>query len=225
MTKNETVTVDAKAKNDRLERENHMRRLIKSAAFELMAEKGIDKVSMREIAERVKVTKPVLYYYFKNKEDLCASIIEEHRAEFDELLVGACKQGMSLQGLMELAFNAHLNFFEKDPRNSKFIIRMISYMLDGSHPEIRHAQRPDTRWEDFFMQAEKRGELPKKAHKDALRLVGAIFAQIMFSAYVKMNMEKSHKKCSEFFYDKDTTKRLTRIILLGINKYYEEEKK
>ena len=65
-------------KTDKSERENHMRAAIKKAAFHLMAEKGLDKVSMREIAEKVNVTKPVLYYYFKNKEDLCRSIIEEH---------------------------------------------------------------------------------------------------------------------------------------------------
>ncbi len=32
-----------------------------------MAEKGLDKVSMREIDEKVNVNKPVVYYYFKNK--------------------------------------------------------------------------------------------------------------------------------------------------------------
>ena len=39
-----------------------MRAKIKKAAFALMADRGIDQVSMREIAEKVKVTKPVLYY-------------------------------------------------------------------------------------------------------------------------------------------------------------------
>ena len=73
-------------KNDKSERETRMRSLIKKAAFHLMAEKGLDKVSMREIAEKVQVTKPVLYYYFKNKEDLCRSIIEEHEQLFSQLL-------------------------------------------------------------------------------------------------------------------------------------------
>ena len=41
-------------KNDKSERETRMRSLIKKAAFHLMAEKGLDKVSMREIAEKVK---------------------------------------------------------------------------------------------------------------------------------------------------------------------------
>ncbi len=40
-------------KTDKSERENHMRAAIKKAAFHLMAEKGLDKVSMREIAEKV----------------------------------------------------------------------------------------------------------------------------------------------------------------------------
>ena len=35
---------------------------------------GILAISMREIAQKVGVTKPVLYYYFKNKEDLSYEI-------------------------------------------------------------------------------------------------------------------------------------------------------
>ena len=62
--------------------EKNMREKIKQAAFLLMAEKGLEKVFMREIAEAVQVTKPVLYYYFKNKEDLCASIMEDHKDSY-----------------------------------------------------------------------------------------------------------------------------------------------
>ena len=73
-------------KLDKNERETRMRDAIKKAAFSLMAEKGLDKVSMREIAEKVNVTKPVLYYYFKNKEDLCDSIIKDHEKAFSLLI-------------------------------------------------------------------------------------------------------------------------------------------
>lgn len=52
-----------------------MRDAIKKAAFALMAEKGLDKVSMREIAEKVNVTKPVLYYYFKIKRTCAPALL------------------------------------------------------------------------------------------------------------------------------------------------------
>lgn len=47
------------------------------AACALFAEKGYAATSVREIVTRAKVTKPVLYYYFRNKEGLFAGMLEE----------------------------------------------------------------------------------------------------------------------------------------------------
>ena len=41
---------------------------IQQVALELFAEQGYDKTSLREIAERLDVTKAALYYHFKSKE-------------------------------------------------------------------------------------------------------------------------------------------------------------
>ena len=41
-----------------------------SAARELFARKGYSGTSVREIVAAADVTKPVLYYYFRNKEGL-----------------------------------------------------------------------------------------------------------------------------------------------------------
>jgi AcrR family transcriptional regulator len=50
-------------------------RLIR-AAVDLFAEKGYASTPVREIVERAGVTKPVLYYYFKNKEGLFVAILD-----------------------------------------------------------------------------------------------------------------------------------------------------
>jgi AcrR family transcriptional regulator len=64
-------------------------RLIK-AAIDLFAEKGYAETPVREIVERAGVTKPVLYYYFKNKEALFMAILDwaaELQEEFLETLL------------------------------------------------------------------------------------------------------------------------------------------
>ncbi len=53
------------------------------SAIKLFASKGYDGASIREIVRDAGVTRPVLYYYFKNKEDLFCSIVEEQFALFD----------------------------------------------------------------------------------------------------------------------------------------------
>jgi len=50
-------------------------RLLKSA-LSLFSEKGYEATSIREIIERAGVTRPVLYYYFVNKEDLFTRLVE-----------------------------------------------------------------------------------------------------------------------------------------------------
>jgi AcrR family transcriptional regulator len=49
---------------------------IRSAALELIAAKGVHQVSLREIAERVGVTKPALYYHFASREELVRSLVQ-----------------------------------------------------------------------------------------------------------------------------------------------------
>ncbi|RJL32555.1 TetR/AcrR family transcriptional regulator [Bailinhaonella thermotolerans] len=59
---------------------------IQAVARRLLAEKGYDATSLREIAEEVGVTKAALYYHFKTKEEIVASVFEGFLARLDELL-------------------------------------------------------------------------------------------------------------------------------------------
>lgn len=53
------------------------------AAIELFARKGFAATTVREIVEQAGVTKPVLYYYFGNKEGLFLEMMRGALAEFD----------------------------------------------------------------------------------------------------------------------------------------------
>ena len=61
-------------------------------ALELFAEQGYEKTSLREIAERLGVTKAALYYHFKSKEDIVHSFTDDYFAELDALLDWATSQ-------------------------------------------------------------------------------------------------------------------------------------
>jgi len=60
-------------------------------AEKLFIQNGYQSVSMNMIADKIKITKPALYYYFKNKEDLYSQILknlfEEFHQEIDKALV------------------------------------------------------------------------------------------------------------------------------------------
>jgi len=66
-------------------RRGDTRRRIQEVALELFAEQGYDKTSLREIAERLDVTKAALYYHFRTKEDIVASLFDDFLAQVDEI--------------------------------------------------------------------------------------------------------------------------------------------
>jgi AcrR family transcriptional regulator len=59
---------------------------IQDVALELFGEQGYDKTSLREISERLGVTKAALYYHFKTKEEIVSSLFEAAFAGIDQLV-------------------------------------------------------------------------------------------------------------------------------------------
>jgi AcrR family transcriptional regulator len=59
---------------------------IQAIAVELFTEQGYDKTSLREIAERLGVTKAALYYHFKSKDDILHSLVDDYFGQVDELI-------------------------------------------------------------------------------------------------------------------------------------------
>ncbi len=57
-----------------------------TVALELFAEHGYEKTSLREIADRLGVTKAALYYHFKTKDDIVHGIVETMAAPIDEAI-------------------------------------------------------------------------------------------------------------------------------------------
>lgn len=52
------------------------RERIQDAARELFGQKGVQRTSLQDIADRLGITKPALYYHFRSREDLVRSILQ-----------------------------------------------------------------------------------------------------------------------------------------------------
>ncbi|WP_051812197.1 TetR/AcrR family transcriptional regulator [Kitasatospora sp. MBT63] len=59
---------------------------ILDVALELFAAQGYEKTSLREIADRLGVTKAALYYHFKTKDDIVRGIVRSMAAPIDEAI-------------------------------------------------------------------------------------------------------------------------------------------
>ena len=73
-------------------RRTDTRELIRGVALDLFAERGYDATSLREIAERLGVTKAAVYYHFRTKEEILASLFDEQLAGIDAIVEWARRQ-------------------------------------------------------------------------------------------------------------------------------------
>ena len=78
------------------------RERIREIALELFAEQGYEKTSLREIAERLGVTKAALYYHFRSKEDIVRSFIEDYRAELEKVISWGASQPRTPESRAEI---------------------------------------------------------------------------------------------------------------------------
>lgn len=91
--------------------ERPMRDRILQVALELFTERGYDGTSLREIAEKLDVTKAALYYHFKSKEALLIALVIDWRGQVTELVRWGHEQPFSteLQRVMLERLAAMLN--------------------------------------------------------------------------------------------------------------------
>ncbi|WLQ42402.1 TetR/AcrR family transcriptional regulator [Streptomyces laculatispora] len=83
-------------------RRGNTRQRIQDVALELFAEQGYEKTSLREISEKLDVTKAALYYHFKTKEDILASIFEDLNRPVEDLIVWGREQPRTLETKKEI---------------------------------------------------------------------------------------------------------------------------
>ncbi len=88
-------------------------RLITSAT-QVFTRKGYAATTVREIVEAAGVTKPVLYYYFRNKEGIYLELIREAYAKYDALLdTFRGQRGSATERLLRLSDQVFSLFMEK----------------------------------------------------------------------------------------------------------------
>lgn len=83
-------------------RRGDTRQRIQDVALELFAEQGYEKTSLREIAERLEVTKAALYYHFKTKEEILVSIFDDLTQPILDLIEWGRAQPYTLETKQEI---------------------------------------------------------------------------------------------------------------------------
>jgi AcrR family transcriptional regulator len=93
--------------------EDDTRTRIQRIALELFTENGYEATSLREIAERLGVTKAALYYHFKTKDEIIESLVADRMAKIEELVAWGESQPRTLETRQELLRRYSIMLYEQ----------------------------------------------------------------------------------------------------------------
>lgn len=84
-------------------------------AEEMLAEVGLEKLSLRKLAQRVGVTAPALYHHFRNKNDLLCALAEIGFEQLGETIVGAQRMPQEERAAVRSFVRAYVGFAAAHP--------------------------------------------------------------------------------------------------------------
>jgi TetR/AcrR family transcriptional regulator len=122
-----------------LEKENtqpNNRAFILSSALALFSQRGYDTVSVREITEMAKISKPTLYYYFGSKEGLLKTIIAENFEPFLIQLEFATSYAGDLPFSLDKVVEAYFNFAQNNPVFYRLLLILENSPIQGGVYEV-----------------------------------------------------------------------------------------
>jgi AcrR family transcriptional regulator len=93
---------------------------ILQAAVRLFARKGYEATSTREIVEAAGVTKPMIYYYFKNKEGLYQAVLTRFLSQFALRLRAVVDESREPRDHLVEVVWAHLEYCREHRDFAKF---------------------------------------------------------------------------------------------------------
>jgi len=151
---------------------------ILEGATHLFVTQGYHRISMREIAEAVGVSKAGLYYHFKDKEDLLLAILTAYLDHIERLLDGVQQAGGSTRSQVTGLMHA---IFAQAPEQ-RAIIRLASQEMLQLSQEARarfgliYHQKFIAQIEAILQRGMSRGELrPMDVHLATWILLGMMY--------------------------------------------------
>lgn len=107
------------------------------ACDQLLAERGPDHVSMRDVAERAGVNKALIFYYFGSRTELFEKVLERYYKNHAKALAAAFGGGGTPLERVRRAIDAYLDFMDHNHLFSRLVMQEIARHDDGKLPQIR----------------------------------------------------------------------------------------
>jgi TetR/AcrR family transcriptional regulator len=181
------------------------------AAIELFNQKGYAGTTVREIVEAAKVTKPVLYYYFRNKEGIYLELMRETFSKFERLLIISQEEKGSVREKLLRFCDRSFSLFLEDIRTVRIMYAIYYGPHQGApffdfnvyHVKFKEAVRR------FVDEGIQQGEFrPGNPEDMTWVIIGAI--------NVAMEVELGHPEMEEMKLGREGLGRVMNLIFQGL---------
>jgi AcrR family transcriptional regulator len=159
----------------RAERERQMI----TVAEEIFAQRGFQASSMDDIADRVGVSKPMLYEYFGSKEGLLVACIRQARAELLALTLASVEGVDSAEEALRRGLTAFFGFIDSHRRSWELLRQEAAVAGQAAMDEIEAVRRQQTE----VNTAQFASYLPDVPHRDL-----EAYAEIVVGACERLAM-------------------------------------
>jgi len=171
--------------------------------------KGFGAASINTIVEAADVTKPTVYYHFKNKEGLFSALVAESYDRCYEHRRGAVDETLSVAEQIEQVIAADFDFCLRQPELVRFLLAQTFNLPGESENDLTEIHYRDY---EFFRDLIERGNASGEfvcpdTLSAALALQGIIDINIV--SFLKMNHDPD-------FLSPGRAKEITKMFLHGI---------
>lgn len=133
---------------------------ILKAALKLFAARGIDGVSIRDVAEAAGFTNPALYKHYKSKEAMAADLFETCYREMVARMEKPLRERLPFHGALDEYMRALMELYEAAPEPLDFIGDNLGRFWGGMPAELK-TRTQVTQVRQLLQQGRKEGAVTK----------------------------------------------------------------
>lgn len=179
------------------------------AALKRFAHGGYAATSVQHIVDDAKVSKPALYYYFKDKAGLFRALVHEAHDERYRMLCEAAERAQGIRAQLEEILRVLFAYFDKN-RELMRLSFATTFAAPGEVPEdLCHSEKCERNFDfvhSLIKRAQAAGELDKRYQS----------RELAFGFYGMVNFYLvSHLVMPDFKLDRKSAVRIVDLFLTG----------
>lgn len=107
--------------------DKHTEEKIFDAATAIFEEKGLAAARMQDIADRAKINKALLHYYFRSKERLFEAVFDKLSEKMFKKFAAIFEEDLPFEEKIRYFFREHISFLIKNPKLPLFILTEVNH--------------------------------------------------------------------------------------------------